>query len=198
MASDEIPLEEILEVGDERAEKLKVPQRFMVLPGHVNIQRIGSKAPINTYVCREDGCTWRKEAVPIRTARRHAESHGDKPCHIFEAVRRTEVLEQYAAKHRMKCKRQRDRLKAEQAKVPRHKRTRGVSFRSSFCSTSNKTGVLKSPPLLFLLVLFVQFIEVSSSQRPRKEYQSGEEQDEEEEGDEEDEDEDHFQPGGRN
>lgn len=131
MASDLIPLTEILVKGDAKAKGFDVPQRYMVLPGHVNIQRVGTKAVTNTFVCREEGCTWRKEAIPERTAREHVKTHGgDKPCHLFEAVRRTEVLEQYAAKCRAKNKRRRDRLKAEQASaVPRHKRFRpGVSF----------------------------------------------------------------------
>lgn len=128
MASAEIPLADLLVGGDARAKALKVPQRFMVLAGHTNIQRVGAKAARNDYICREEGCTWSKKSVPAGTAKKHGKTHDGKPCHIFEAVRGAEVLEQYAAKNKAKCKRHRERVKEERAVEPRHKRLRGVGL----------------------------------------------------------------------
>lgn len=120
-----VPLAEIIVLGDQKAKALHVPQGYMILPDHVNIQRIGPKAARNHYVCREVGCTWTKEAV-VRVARKHAEAH-DRPSHIFEGRPRTEVLEEYAAKSRATSKRHRDRRREEeQSRQSSDKRQRMV------------------------------------------------------------------------
>lgn len=121
-----LPLTAFLTPTDKRARSLRVPQRFMVLPDHVNVQRLGPKATRADYACREAGCVWKKEAIAAKAARRHAGSaHPGLPCHIFEGVPRQEVLEQYATNHRARCKLWRDQH--SEAQPPLRKRTREVS-----------------------------------------------------------------------
>lgn len=92
----------------------RLPARFSLVKGKVNIERKGRGALRSDYRCREEGCAWTANQISERAARDHAKAHSSvAKCHIFEDKPVEQVIAELSQRRRSKNHRYRYRKKQQ-------------------------------------------------------------------------------------
>jgi hypothetical protein len=91
----------------------RLPARFSLVKGKVNIERKGRAALRNDYRCREEGCGWTAHQISDSAARDHAKAHSSvAKCHILENKPVDQVIAELS--HRRRAKNHRHRCRKKQ------------------------------------------------------------------------------------
>jgi hypothetical protein len=106
--------------------RYKLPTQYCRVEGRINIERVGPPCHQNEYICREEGCDWRRECVTVHRARQHARTHSEsKKSHIFEGhLSADQLVARQKEKRRIVVRRYRG--KSKQDKAPPAKKARTV------------------------------------------------------------------------